>query len=81
MLGGLGESVAGVLSRNYPVRMEMVAVHDTFGESGKPSELLEKYGLGVQNIVDSVLSILQSKKNLNSEPVGVNGKDTGVSTP
>jgi len=49
--GGLGEAIAQVLSCNQPTPMEMVAVNDSFGESGKPSELLEKYGLGVKDIV------------------------------
>lgn len=59
--GGLGESVAGTLSRNHPVPMEMVAVDDTFGESGVPAELLEKYGLGVENIITSVREVLERK--------------------
>jgi len=49
--GGLGESVAGVLSRLYPTPIEMVAVKDTFGESGTPDQLLEKYGLMPKDIV------------------------------
>ncbi|MBK8848324.1 MAG: transketolase family protein [Bacteroidetes bacterium] len=43
--GGLGDAVANLLVRNYPVPVEMVAVNDSFGESGKPEELLVKYGL------------------------------------
>ena len=43
--GGLGDSVAQLCSRNFPVPIEMVGVNDTFGESGKPHELLTKYGL------------------------------------
>ena len=43
--GGLGDSVAQVLSRFHPAPLEMVAVNDSFGESGKPLDLLEKYGL------------------------------------
>ena len=49
--GGLGDSVANVAARNCPVPHEYVAVMDTFGESGKPTELLAKYGLGVSNII------------------------------
>jgi transketolase len=49
--GGLGDSVAGVLSRNCPCPHEYVAVNDTFGESGKPTELLKKYGLDISDIV------------------------------
>ena len=45
IIGGLGSAVAEVLVENYPVPMERIGVQDTFGESGKPDELLEKYGL------------------------------------
>ena len=49
--GGLGDSVANVASRNCPVPHEYIAVQNTFGESGKPLELLEKYGLTKEAIV------------------------------
>ena len=49
--GGLGDSIAQVLSRNIPMPVEMVAVNDSFGESGKPTDLLKKYGLSTENIV------------------------------
>lgn len=49
--GGLGESIAQVLARNFPAPMEMVAVNDTFGESGTPDELMVKYGLDTPDIV------------------------------
>ncbi len=52
--GGLGEAVAQVLSKNHPCPHEFVAVNDSFGESGKPMDLLDKYGLGTSNIVDAV---------------------------
>lgn len=51
MNGGLGDSIAQLLARNLPLPMEMVAVHDSFGESGKPEELLVKYGLDTPHIV------------------------------
>ncbi|MBB1139352.1 transketolase family protein [Myroides sp. WP-1] len=51
-LGGLGESVARVLALNSPLPQEFVAVQDTFGESGTPDELMEKYGLKATNIVE-----------------------------
>lgn len=60
--GGLGESVASLLSRNLPSPIEMVAVNDTFGESGRPDLLMKKYGLTSSNIVDSVLKVLKRKK-------------------
>ncbi len=59
--GGLGESIAGVLSRHIPAPQEFVAVNDTFGESGKPVELLEKYGLGKGNIISAVEKVLGRK--------------------
>ena len=51
MNGGLGDSICQLLSRNIPTPVEMVAVNDSFGESGKPSELLDKYGLGVKDVI------------------------------
>lgn len=52
--GGLGDSVAGVLARHIPAPQEFVAVMDTFGESGTPKELLQKYGLTKENIIAAV---------------------------
>jgi transketolase len=49
--GGLGDSVAQVLSRFRPTPVEMIAVNDSFGESGTPTQLLKKYGLSSANIV------------------------------
>lgn len=60
MFGGLGESVAGLLARNHPTPMRMVAVQDSFGESGKPAELLEKYGLGVTDVVAACKALLDN---------------------
>jgi transketolase len=59
--GGLGESVAQVLSRNTPTPMEYVAVNDTFGESGTPDELMVKYGLDTLNIVAAVEKVIARK--------------------
>jgi transketolase len=52
--GGLGSAVAEVLAQNYPVPIEFVGVHDTFGESGTPEELRKKFGLTVKDISDAV---------------------------
>jgi len=60
--GGLGDSIAQLLARNYPSVLEMVGVHDTFGESGKPEELMEKYGLTTANIVTSALRAIERKR-------------------
>jgi transketolase len=59
--GGLGESVAGVLARHMPAPQEYVAVRDTFGESGKPVELLKKYGLGQEDIISAVQKAISRK--------------------
>jgi transketolase len=51
-----------VLSRFFPAPQEMVAVNDSFGESGTPTQLLAKYGLGPENIVAAVEKVLKRKK-------------------
>ena len=51
MNGGLGDSICQLLARHTPLPVEMVAVNDSFGESGTPMQLLEKYGLGVKDVV------------------------------
>ena len=61
MNGGLGDSVAQLLSRKLPTPLEMVAVNDSFGESGTPMELLDKYGMGVNNIVEAVTNVMKRK--------------------
>jgi transketolase len=60
--GGLGDSVAQLLGRFNPSPLEMVAVNDSFGESGTPTQLLKKYGLGPENIVAAVEKVLKRKK-------------------
>ena len=60
-LGGLGESVSRVLSKNYPVFQDFIATNDTFGESGTPEELMKKYGLNADNIVKKSINLLNSK--------------------
>ena len=61
-LGGLGESVSRTLSLNYPTPQEFIATNDTFGESGKPSDLMKKYGLDADSIVKSVKKVISRKK-------------------
>lgn len=58
VIGGLGGAVAEVLSRRCPVRMDMVGQQDTFGESGKPDELKEKYKMTANDIVCAVKKVL-----------------------
>lgn len=62
MNGGLGDSIAQVVVRNAPVPMEMVAVNDKFGFSAKPEELMTRFGLDSQHIVEAVLRVLSRKK-------------------
>jgi transketolase len=59
--GGFGSAVAEVLVKNYPVPVEMVAVNDTFGESGDPMDLMTKYGLRDVNIEKAVQKVLKRK--------------------
>ena len=61
ILGGLGESVSRVLVENNPVPQEFVAVNDSFGESGTPAQLMEKYGLTSNDIVKAVKKVLERK--------------------
>tara|TARA_B100000683_G_scaffold228800_1_gene228922 strand:+ start:305 stop:1258 length:954 start_codon:yes stop_codon:yes gene_type:complete len=61
MNGGLGDSIAQLLALKKPTPIEMVAVNDSFGESGKPSDLMEKYGLTRSDIVKSVKKVLKRK--------------------
>jgi transketolase len=59
--GGLGDSIAQLLAMNHPAPMEMVAVNDHFGESGKPEDLLKKFGLDVPDIVAAALKVIKRK--------------------
>lgn len=60
-LGGLGESVARVLVENHPAPQEFVATQDTFGESGTPAQLMEKYGLNAEAIIKACEKVLKRK--------------------
>ncbi len=62
IMGGLGGAVAEVLVETVPVPMERVGVKDTFGESGTPNELMTKYGLTAQDIVEAALKVINRKK-------------------
>tara|TARA_B110000438_G_scaffold58210_2_gene58239 strand:- start:139 stop:1083 length:945 start_codon:yes stop_codon:yes gene_type:complete len=61
--GGLGDSVSQVLSREFPTPLEMVGVNDTFGESGTPRQLMEKYGLTAKDIVKATKKVLLRKNS------------------
>lgn len=60
-LGGLGESVAGLLARKHPTPQEFVAVRDSFGESGVPEQLMAKYGIDNKAVENAVLQVLKRK--------------------
>ena len=60
-LGGLGESIAGLLATNHPTLQEFVAVDDVFGESGTGDELMHKHGLDAEGIYNKVKAILAKK--------------------
>jgi transketolase len=59
--GGLGSKVARIVARNHPVPMEFVAVKNRFGMSGKPAELLARYGLTSKDIADAVRKVIKRK--------------------
>ena len=59
--GGLGESISRLLTTKLPSPQEFVGTNDTFGESGTPSELMNKYGLNRSSIIDSVVKVLKRK--------------------
>ena len=59
--GGLGESVARCLAENNPIPQEFVAVNDTFGESATPSQLMEKYNINDEAVVNAVMKVLKRK--------------------
>lgn len=64
VIGGLGDSIAQAAARYHPVPVEFVGTQDTFGESGKPAELLVKYGLDVQHIVAAAEKAIARKKSM-----------------
>ncbi len=61
VIGGLGSAVSEVLSLEKPTIMDMIGINDTFGESGKANDLLEKYGLTSSNIVEKIKLLIQKK--------------------
>ena len=61
MNGGLGDSVAQLLSRHTPTPQEYVAVNDSFGESGTPDELMTKYGLDTIDIINAAHRAIKRK--------------------
>jgi len=62
IIGGLGDAVASVLALEIPTILEMVAIPDVFGESGESEELMEKYGLTVENIIEKAENAVKRKE-------------------
>lgn len=60
--GGMGSAVAEFLAANHPAPIEFIGVHDQFGQSGEPDELVEHYGMGVSSIKDAVKKVQSRKK-------------------
>lgn len=61
VIGGLGSAVAEVIVQNRPVPMGFIGINDVFAESGHHSELLDKYGMSVQSVVDKVIEVIAAK--------------------
>ena len=64
IIGGLGGAVSEVLAENVPVPMKRIGINDSFGESGKPAELLKKYKLTAEDIADACKEVIGVKKRL-----------------
>jgi len=63
IIGGLGDAVAQVASKHVPIPIEYVGTKDTFGESGKPTDLLKKYGLDIPDIVAAAEKVIKRKNS------------------
>ena len=61
IIGGLGESISRIISENSPYPMKIIGVNDSFGESGKPLDLLEKYKLDPETIKEAVIDVIEKK--------------------
>jgi transketolase len=61
IIGGLGDAIAQVAAKNFPVPIEYVGTRDTFGESGVPAELLKKYGLDIPDIITAAEKVMSRK--------------------
>ena len=59
VIGGLGGAVAELLAKKQPTPMEFIGMQDTFGQSGKPTELIEHYGMGAKDIVAAVRRVIR----------------------
>ena len=59
--GGMGSAVAECLAKNFPVPIEFIGVNDKFGQSGKPDELIEFYGMGEKHIYEAAIKVMVRK--------------------
>ncbi|HEY0066737.1 MAG TPA: transketolase family protein [Flavisolibacter sp.] len=62
IIGGLGDAIAQVAARNFPIPIEYIGTYDTFGESGTPDQLLKKYGLDVPDIIAAAEKVVAKKQ-------------------
>ena len=62
VMGGMGSAVAEVLAKEYPVPIEFVGMQNSFGESGQPEELIEKYGMGKKSVIEAIHKVIKRKK-------------------
>ena len=63
VIGGLGSAISETLSKNFPVPMEILGVQDRFGQSGRPKELFEEYGLTKESIIKAVKKVIARKNS------------------
>ena len=63
IFGGMGDAVAQVAAKNFPIPIEYVGTKDTFGESGPPEQLLKKYGLDVPDIIAAAEKVMVRKNS------------------
>lgn len=61
IMGGMGSAVAEVIAANHPVPIEFIGINDTFGESGQPEELMQKYGLTSKHIIKATKEVIERK--------------------
>jgi transketolase len=61
IIGGMGDMITQLAAKNFPVPIEMVGTKDTFGESGTPDQLLQKYGMGVEHIIEAAEKVMARK--------------------
>jgi len=62
VIGGLGDAIAQIAAKNFPIPIEYVGTNDTFGESGTPDQLLEKYGLTSSHIIAAAEKVMPKKR-------------------